>query len=211
MSYCNWGDTSEINLRYHDTEWGVPLHDDRRQFEFLMLEVMQCGLNWNMMMLKREIFRQCFDDFNYDRIANYGEEEIIRILKTPGMIRSRRKVEAVIANARCFQAVRAEFGSFCDYLWAYSGGKTILYDRHARGWIPVSNGLSARLSQDLKKRGFKYLGPTTLYSHLQACGLINDHDRNCPCYARINANNPTIRKRPDAEVGVQYFGDENKG
>ena len=126
MSYCNWGDTSEINLRYHDTEWGVPLHDDRRQFEFLMLEVMQCGLNWNMMMLKREIFRQCFDDFNYDRIANYGEEEIIRILKTPGMIRSRRKIEAVIANARCFQAVRAEFGSFCAYLWAYSDGKTIL-------------------------------------------------------------------------------------
>lgn len=206
MSYCDWDGTSEINRRYHDEEWGVPLHDDRRQFEFLMMEVMQCGLNWNMMMVKREIFRECFEGFDYEHIAKYGESDVERILSTPGMIRSRRKVEAIIANARCFQSIRAEFGSFCDFLWAFSGGKTILYDRHAKGWIPVSNGLSRRISQELRKRGFKYLGATTLYSHLQACGIINDHDQNCPCYARINATNPTVRRRADAEVGVQFFG-----
>ena len=207
MGYCDWDTTSELNIRYHDTEWGVPLHDDRRQFEFLMMEVMQCGLNWNMMMQKREIFRKCFDGFDFDRISDYTETDIVRILETPGMIRSRRKVEAVIANAHCFQAIRAEFGSFCDYLWGFSKGKTILYDRHAKGWIPVSNGLSSRISQDLRRRGFRYLGPTTVYSHLQACGVINDHDCNCPCYARINAANPTVRWHRDEEVNVQYFGD----
>ena len=207
MAYCDWDTTSEINIRYHDTEWGVPLHDDKRQFEFLMMEVMQCGLNWNMMMLKREIFRKCFDGFDYDKVAAYGEKDITRILETDGMIRSRRKIEAIISNARCFQSIRAEFGSFCNYLWGFSTGKTILYARHADGWIPVSNGLSARISKDLKKRGFKFLGPTTVYSHLQACGIINDHSKDCPCYAAINAANPTIHKRADAEVGVAYFGD----
>ena len=208
MTYCDWDTSSEINIRYHDTEWGVPLHDDKRQFEFLMMEVMQCGLNWNMMMLKREIFRSCFDGFDFDKVAAYGEDDIVRILETDGMIRSRRKIEAIISNARCFQAIRAEFGSFCNYLWGYSNGKTILYDRHADGWIPVSNGLSSRISKDLKKRGFKFLGPTTVYSHLQACGIINDHSKDCPRYKAINAANPTVRKHPDEEVGVAYYGDE---
>ena len=124
MSYCNWEHTSEANIRYHDEEWGVPVHDDRRQFEHLMMEVMQCGLNWNMMINKREIFRNCFDGFDYDRVAEYGEKDIERILSTEGMIRSRRKIEAVINNARCFKKIREEFGSFEAYLWGYSGGKT---------------------------------------------------------------------------------------
>ena len=208
MSYCDWGDSSDINWRYHNTEWGVPLHDDRMQFEFLMMEVMQCGLNWNMMMQKREIFRLCFDGFDFDKVAEYNENDIQRILNTEGMIRSRRKIEAIISNARCFQKVRGEFGTFCDYLWSYSNGKTILYDRHADGWIPASNGLSERISKDLRKRGFKFLGGVTVYSHLQACGIINDHSKSCPCYERINASNPTVRKRRDAEVGVAYYGDE---
>ena len=207
MSYCNWDNTSEANRRYHDVEWGVPLHDDRRQFEFLMMEVMQCGLNWNMMMLKREIFRHCFEGFDYDRIAQYGDADIARILATPGMIRSPRKIAAIIANARCFQTIRREFGSFSKYLWAFSGNKTILYERHSQGRIPVSNGLSTRISQDLRKRGFKFLGPTTVYSHLQACGIINDQDRHSPRYQFINDNFPTMRKRPDAEADVQDFGD----
>ena len=207
MSYCDWDGTSEINTRYHDTEWGVPLHDDRRQFEFLMMEVMQCGLNWNMMMQKREIFRKCFEGFDYDRVALYGETDIRRILETEGMIRSRRKIEAVISNARCFQAVRAEFGTFSDYIWAYSKGKTILYNRHADGWIPASNGLSERIAKDLRKRGFKYLGGVTVYSHLQACGIINDHAKKCPCYAKINALYPTVQKRADAEKEIGYYGD----
>ena len=206
MSYCNWEQTSEANIRYHDEEWGVPVHDDRRQFEHLMMEVMQCGLNWNMMINKREIFRSCFDGFDYDKVAEYGEEDIKRILSTEGMIRSRRKIVAVISNARCFKKIREEFGSFEAYLWGYSGGKTILYDKHAEGYIPVSNGLSEKISRDLRKRGFKYVGPVTIYSHLQSSGVINDHDKDCPCYKKINDNYPTVRKRRYLEKDVRYFG-----
>ena len=206
MAYCSWGTNLDILIAYHDTEWGVPLHDDRGQFEFLMMEVMQCGLNWTMMMKKREIFRSCFDNFEYDKIAKYTEEDIVRILEVPGMIKSRRKIEAIINNAKCFQKIREEFGSFDAYLWAYSDGKTILYNKHEDGYIPVSNGLSDEISKDLKKRGFKYLGTVTVYSHLQACGMINDHGSDCPCYKRINAANPTVRKRRYKEKQIQYFG-----
>lgn len=210
MSYCNWEHTSEANIRYHDEEWGVPVHDDRRQFEHLMMEVMQCGLNWNMMINKREIFRSCFDGFDYDRVAEYGEKDIERILSTEGMIRSRRKIEAVINNARCFKKIREEFGSFEAYLWGYSGGKTILYDKHEEGYIPVSNGLSEKISRDFRKRGFKYVGPVTIYSHLQSSGVINDHDKDCPCYKKINDNYPTVRKRRYLEKDVRYYGKEQK-
>ena len=194
-------------IKYHNEEWGVPLHDDQKQFEFLMMEVMQCGLNWNMMMEKREIFRTCFENFDYDKVAEYGEADIQRILDTPGMIRSCRKIEAVINNARCFQQIREEYGSFSDYIWSYSGGKTILYNKHADGWIPASNGLSERNSKDLKKRGFKYMGEITVYSHLQACGIINDHGSDCPCYRRINDSHPTVNNRRDKEKNVVYYGD----
>ena len=194
-------------IKYHNEEWGVPLHDDQKQFEFLMMEVMQCGLNWNMMMEKREIFRTCFENFDYDKVAEYGESDIQRILDTPGMIRSCRKIEAVINNARCFQQIREEYGSFSDYIWSYSGGKTILYNKHADGWIPASNGLSERISKDLKKRGFKYMGEITVYSNLQACGIINDHGSDCPCYRRINDSHPTVNKRRDKEKNVVYYGD----
>ena len=194
-------------IKYHNEEWGVPLHDDQKQFEFLMMEVMQCGLNWNMMMEKREIFRTCFENFDYDKVAEYGEADIQRILDTPGMIRSCRKIEAVINNARCFQQIREEYGSFSDYIWSYSGGKTILYNKHADGWIPASNGLSEWISKDLKKRGFKYMGEITVYSHLQACGIINDHGSDCPCYRIINDSHPTVNKRRDKEKNVVYYGD----
>jgi DNA-3-methyladenine glycosylase I len=201
MAYCDyWDEASEINIRYHDEEWGVPLHDDCRQFEFLMMEVMQCGLSWDLLIRKRESFRGCFDNLEYDRIAGYDERDIDRIMNTEGMIRSRRKIEAVINNARCFQKIRAEFGSFSEYLWAYSDGKTILYNRHELGWIPVSNGLSDKISRDLRRRGFKYLGTVTVYSHLQACGIINDHGEDCPCWSRINGMHPTVRKRRDHEA-----------
>ena len=207
MGYCNWETTSEANIRYHDTEWGIPLHDDRGQFEFLMMEVMQCGLSWDLMIRKREIFRACFDNFEYDQIAGYGERDIERIMNTEGMIRSQRKIEAVIHSARCFQKIRAEFGSFSAYLWACSDGKTILYNQHELGWIPVSNGLSDRISRDLRRRGFKYLGTVTVYSHLQACGIINDHDKNCARYREIVSKYPTVKKRRYLEKGTRYFGD----
>lgn len=206
MAYCNWGNTSELNQKYHDTEWGIPLWDDRGQFEFLMMEVMQCGLNWNMMINKREIFRSCFDNFEYDKIAEYGKDDIDRIMDTEGMIRSVRKIEAVINNARCFQKIREEYGSFSEYLWAYSKGKTILYNKHGDGYIPVSNGLSDAISKDLKKRGFKYLGTVTVYSHLQACGIINDHGSDCPCYKKIVSKYQTVKKNRDKEKNIGYFG-----
>ena len=175
MERCPWCLCNEKMTRYHDEEWGIPLHDDYRQFEFLMMEVMQCGLNWNMMIQKREIFRQCFDGFDYDKVAAYGDGDVERILAAEGMIRSRRKVEAVIHNARRFREIREEYGSFSRYIWSFSKGKTILYAGHQKGRIPASNTLSDEVSRDLQKRGFKYMGSITVYSHLQACGVINVH------------------------------------
>ena len=205
MAYCNWANTSKINKKYHDEEWGVPVHDDLKQFEFLMLEVLQCGLNWNIIINKREIFRQCFDNFDYDKIADYKENDIARIMAFDGMIKSQRKIEAIINNARCFQKIRAEFGSFCNYLWNFSENKTIIYDKHGDGYIPASNDLSDIISQDLKKRGFKYLGTITIYSHLQAAGIINDHGSDCPRYKYICENFSTIKKYREKEKNVQNF------
>ena len=200
MGHCDWALSNDKMRSYHDNEWGVPVRDDRQMFEHLTLECLQCGLSWGLMMKKREIFRQCFDNFEYDKIAAYGEEDVQRIMNTEGMLRSERKVRAVINNARCYQKIREEFGSFCDYLWGYTGGKTVLYDGHAEGRIPVSNGLSDEISRDLKKRGFKFVGAVTVYSHLQACGIINDHASDCQCYMRINETNPTVKLKPDREV-----------
>ena len=199
MERCSWCMCNEKMIRYHDEEWGVPVHDDRKQFEFLMMEVMQCGLNWNMMIQKREIFRNCFDNFSFDKVAPYGEEEIQRILETEGMIRSRRKIEAVIHNARCFQEIRREFGSFSDYIWSFTEGRTYLYTGHQKGQIPAKNGLSDRISKDLKKRGLKYMGSVTVYSHLQACGMINDHLESCFRYGELLEVTDAVRKRRDHE------------
>jgi DNA-3-methyladenine glycosylase I len=201
MGHCSWVFASDTDRRYHDAEWGIPVRDDDRQmFEHLTLECLQCGLSWGLMMKKRGIFRRCFENFDYDRIAAYGEEDVQRILHAEGMLKSERKVRAIINNARCYQKIREEFGSFCHYLWGYTDGKTILYDGHADGAVPVSNGLSARIAKDLKKRGFQFVGAVTIYSHLQACGIINDHAGDCPCYHRINAAYPTVRMKLDHEV-----------
>lgn len=208
MSYCNWSNSSEINKKYHDEEWGIPVYDDRVQFEYLMLEVMQCGLNWNMIINKREIFRKCFDNFEYDLIAKYDEKDVARIMNTQGMIKSPRKIYAIINNAKCFQKIRKEYGSFCKYLWAFSDNKTILYEKHEQGYIPASNGLSDKISRDLKKHGFGFVGTITIYSHLQAAGIINDHDKNCKIYEYINKNYPVIRKKRFLEKNVTYFGNK---
>ena len=172
-----------------------------------MMEVMQCGLSWDIVIKKREIFRSCFDNFEYDLIAEYDDNDIKRIMNTEGMIKSERKIEAVIHNAKCFQNIREVFGSFSNYLWSYSDNKTILYDKHSDGYIPVSNGLSDKIAKDLKKRGFKFLGSITIYSHLQASGIINDHDKNCPRYKYINSKYPTVQMGRYLEKNVSYFGD----
>lgn len=199
MERCGWCLINELEIKYHDDEWGVPVHDDRKQFEYLMLEAMQCGLSWDIVLKKREIFRGCFHNFDYDVIAAYGEDDIDRIMNTEGMIRSRRKIEAVINNARRFQEIRREFGSFSDYLWGYSDGKMILYNGHEAGKVPAANGLSDKIAADLKKRGFKYLGSVTVYAHLQASGVVNDHWSGCHRYEKLISQHPTVKKRRDKE------------
>ena len=190
MNRCPWCLINELEMKYHDEEWGVPVHDDVKQFEYLMLEVMQCGLSWDTVLKKREIFRGCFDQFDYDKVAAYTRQDVDRIMNTPGMIRSIRKIEAVINNAQCFQRIRAEFGSFSGYIWGWTGNKTLLYRGHELGAIPPSNELSERIGKDLKRRGMKYLGPVTVYSHMQSCGIINDHLQSCDRYRQLISEYP---------------------
>ncbi|MCM1538966.1 MAG: DNA-3-methyladenine glycosylase I [bacterium] len=186
---CAWCKDGDLNETYHDHEWGIPLHDDRKQFEFLMLEVMQCGLSWTLMLKKRGTFRKCFDDFDYEKIARYDEEQVQRIMETPDMIKSIRKIRAVIDNAKAFLKIREEFGSFDRFLWNYSGGKTLIYKSHRTSWV-ASNELSDEIAKELKRRGFKFLGSITVYSHLQACGIINDHEEGCFLYREITEHYP---------------------
>ena len=191
MERCPWCLINELETKYHDEEWGVPVHDDVKQFEYLMLEVMQCGLSWDTVLKKREVFRSCFDGFDYDKIAEYTEKDIERIMNNEGVIRSHRKIEAIIHNARIFQTIRKEYGSFSEYLWRWSNGKTLIYRDHSLGNIPATNELSDKIAKDLKARGMKYLGSITVYAHLQASGIINDHIKECHCYKRLTDSSPT--------------------
>ncbi|MBR4186671.1 MAG: DNA-3-methyladenine glycosylase I [Clostridia bacterium] len=182
---CPWCEDGSLLRKYHDEEWGEALHSDHKHFEYISLEVLQCGLNWLMMLKKREIFRACFDGFDYEKVALYDDGKVEEILAYPGMIRSPRKIDAIIRNARCFLDVRKEFGSFDAYLWGFSGGKSILYtDRQNH----ATSRLSDEISRDLKKRGFRYLGSITVYAHLEACGIVNDHSDFCWKYARLAEN-----------------------
>lgn len=191
MTRCKWCQDDGVNQKYHDEEWGVPVHDDRKHFEFLMMEVMQCGLNWTMMLNKRDIFRQCFDNFDYEKIIHYDEKKIQEIMEMPGMIRSPRKIKAVIANAVAYMEIIREYGSFDRFLWAYTDGKTMVYKSHQQ-CPAASNELSDAISKELKKRGFKYLGSITVYSHLQACGMINDHEESCFMYPVLCEENDVV-------------------
>lgn len=184
---CPWGNilTKDYYIDYHDREWGVPVHDDRKHFEYLLLETMSCGLSWDLMLRKREVFRQCFAAFDFERVASFTGTDVERILSTPGMIRSPRKVAATIGNARRFVEVRREWGSFDRYMWSFTEGKTLVYRSHALQ-MPVRNSLSDRVSKDMKKRGFKYVGSVIIYSHLQAIGVINDHRPDCFRYEEVN-------------------------
>ena len=188
---CSWP-TTPLYQAYHDYEWGRPIHDDQRQFEHLCLESLQCGLSWLTILNKREIIRQCFDYFDVDAVAKYTETDIERIMSTDGMLKSRKKIEAIINNAQAFQRIQDEFGSFCEYIWAFTNHKTLIYKGHSEGRVTAKNELSTRISKDLKKRGLKFVGPVTIYSHLQASGLINDHGKDCPCFNEINEANPVV-------------------
>ena len=205
--YCSyWNGSSPAERRYHDEEWGVPVHDDRRLFEALSLEVFQCGLSWATVAKRRPALNQAFQDFDVARVAAFTDEDAARIMNLPGMIRSLPKIRAVIANARCFLEIRREYGSFAAYLWNRAGGRPIVYPGHSRGFIPASNGLSRDFARDLRSRGFRYLGAVTVYAFLQATGVINDHDARCPCFQRIAVAFPPREGPGDREENLRDYG-----
>jgi len=181
---CAWARADELSEKYHDEEWGVPLHDEQRHYMFLLMESMSCGLSWQMMLQRREIFRRCFANFDAHVVAKFTEADVERIMGTEGMIRSRRKIEGMITNARAFVKVAQEFGSFDNYIWSFTEGRSLLYRSHADQWVTL-NELSDRVALDLKRRGFCYVGSTIIYSHLQAIGIINDHRPGCFRYAEL--------------------------
>ena len=176
---CVWATTDVLYQNYHDTEWGVPLHDDQRMLEFLILEGAQAGLSWITILRKRENYRAAFDDFDATRIAAYSANKIESLLQNPGIVRNRLKVEAAVINAQKFLDVQAEFGSFDQFIWQFVGGKTKQNRWASVADIPASTAESNAMSKELKRRGFKFVGPTICYAHMQATGMVNDHTTNC--------------------------------
>lgn len=180
MKRCFWVDeNSPIYVKYHDEEWGVPKYDDKELFELLVLESFQAGLAWITVLKKREAFRIAFDNFDVDKVANYGDKKVEELLKNEKIIRSRNKIESAISNAKIFKSIQKEFGSFSNYIWGFTDNKVI---KRTDDTLPVSTPLSDKISKDLKKRGMKYVGTVIIYSYLQAIGVVNDHDKNCFCY-----------------------------
>ena len=175
---CPWP-ADELMIRYHDTEWGVPVHDDRLLFEFLILEGAQAGLSWNTVLKKRENYRAAFDNFNAEKIARYGDKKVAELLANPGIIRNRLKVAATIQNAKSFLQVREDFGSFDVYLWRFVDGEPIIKRRKSMREVPARTEISDAMSKDLLKRGFKFVGSTICYANMQAVGMVNDHLVTC--------------------------------
>lgn len=180
-----WGDGDELMTAYHDLEWGVPLHDDGKLFEFLVLEGMQAGLSWSTILRKRANFRKAFHGFDAERVARYGERDIARLLADAGIIRNRLKVRAAVENARRFLEVRKEFGTFDRYIWEFVEGKPIQNRLRALSELPAHTPLSDRISADLKARGFRFVGSTIVYAHMQATGMVNDHITGCFRYREL--------------------------
>jgi DNA-3-methyladenine glycosylase I len=170
---------------YHDEEWGVPVYDDKILFEFLTLETFQAGLSWITVLRKRENFRKAFDGFNYKKIAKYKQPKIDALLQDAGIIRNKLKVNAAITNAQAFMEVQKEFGSFSNYIWGFVDGKPIKNKFKSLKEIPANTSLSDKLSKDLKKRGFKFVGTTVVYAHMQATGMVNDHETSCFRYNEV--------------------------
>jgi len=182
---CTWAGTDPIYIRYHDTEWGVPVHDDRRLFEFLILEGAQAGLSWLTVLKKRSNYIKAFDNFDPHKIVAYNPRKVKELISNAGIIRNRLKIEAAIQNAGSYLAVQKEFGSFDKYIWQFVGGKTLKNSWNAVAEIPAQTQASAAMSSDLKKRGFKFVGPTICYAFMQATGLVNDHTVDCFRYREV--------------------------
>lgn len=176
---CPWAGKDPLYIAYHDLEWGVPVYDDSKLFEFLVLETFQAGLSWITILRKRENFRSAFSNFDYKKIAKYDQLKIDELLQDTGIIRNKLKINATISNARAFMAVQEEFGSFSKYIWGFVGGKPVHNQYKTLEELPAKTTLSDIISKDLKKRGFKFVGSTVVYAHMQATGMVNDHLVSC--------------------------------
>lgn len=176
---CGWVTSDPLYIAYHDTEWGVPVHDDRKLFEYLTLETFQAGLSWLTVLRKRENFRKAFADFDVVKVAEFDEEQVDRLMSDAGIIRNRAKIRAAVTNARAFIRVQHEFGSFDRYIWEFVNHKPVLNARSSISEIPASTEISDALSRDLKLRGFRFVGSTVIYAHMQATGMVNDHTTDC--------------------------------
>ncbi len=185
LKRCAWASDDPLYQRYHDEEWGVAVHDDKTRFEFLILEGFQAGLSWLTILKKRENFRAAFDDFDASTVANYDETKVASLLQDAGIIRNKLKVNAAITNARAFLAVQEEFGSFDTYCWQFVKGKPLVNHWGSYKQVPATTKLSDSFSKDLKKRGFKFVGGTIIYSYMQATGMIMDHTTNCFRYKEL--------------------------
>lgn len=179
MERCPWCEGDELYIRYHDEEWGIPVFDDRKQFEFLVLESAQAGLSWLTILRKREAYRKAYDNFNPSSVAAFDEARVQELLRTDGIIKNQLKIRASINNARRFLEVQKEFGSFSSYIWKFTDNKPVVNEWEDISQVPAKTKLSEEISSDLKKRGFKFLGPVIVYAHIQATGLINDHLVTC--------------------------------
>ncbi|WP_298368436.1 DNA-3-methyladenine glycosylase I [uncultured Lutibacter sp.] len=182
---CSWCGNDPLYKEYHDTEWGVPVYDDDKLFEFLILETFQAGLSWITILRKRENFRAAFDNFDYEKIANYNEEKFNELINNAGIVRNKLKIKATISNAVAFMEVQKEFGSFSKYIWSFTDGKPIKNKAKSLGEVPATTELSDKISKDLKKRGFKFVGSTVIYAHMQATGMVNDHVIDCFRYNEV--------------------------
>lgn len=182
---CDWCIGNDLYVEYHDKEWGVPVHDDREHFEFLVLESAQAGLSWLTILKKREHYRRLYDNFDPVKVAAYDPVRVNKMLLDPGIIRNRKKIESSITNARLFLEIVHEFGSFDKYIWGFTDGKVIVNTWKKISDLPANSPLSDRITCDMKKRGFKFLGTTIMYAHLQSIGVINDHLVDCFRYAEL--------------------------
>ena len=182
---CGWCLGDPLYEQYHDEEWGVPVYDDRTLFEFLTLETFQAGLSWITILRKRENFRKAFDEFDYEKIAGYGEKKIEELLQNKGIVRNKLKVQATVTNAQAYIKTQEQFGSFSNYIWAFVDGKPIKNKLAHYKKAPANTPLSDRISSDLKKRGFKFVGSTVVYAHMQATGMVNDHEVSCFRYKEV--------------------------
>lgn len=190
---CPWTGNDELMIRYHDQEWGVPVFDDRKLFEFLVLDGFQAGLSWACVLHKRENFRQALDDFDAEKIAKYDSKKIESLLQDSGLIRNRLKVNAAVTNAVAFLKIQEEFGSFSDYIWQFTGGKTIMNNWNSADEVPTHSPESDLMSKNLRARGFKFVGTVICYAFMQAAGMVNDHLTGCFRHSALESGSRVTR------------------